>query len=247
MARTVTLLQLRLDARLYAEQRTTDENKSFVSSIELTRLANLALAELYDLLVAARGHEYYRKSATIALVPGTSTYALDSAFYEMLRAEIEWSATDVEPLCSFEHQERVDYINTASTWGKWTPKAYRLNSIATTAGTVNIEIVPTPNAAATLRTIFIPACPVLSFDGDTFDGVNGWEKLVIFKMALELCTIDKTDQGDLPQRYAEQVERVKAMAANRNALEPKRVVDVFPEGGGYRGRSRYNYGPPRYS
>ena len=56
MAASVTLAQLRTDARLYADQRDAGSGPTiFISDTELTRLVNLKVRELYDLLVEARG------------------------------------------------------------------------------------------------------------------------------------------------------------------------------------------------
>jgi hypothetical protein len=57
MARTVTLSQLRTDARLFADERASvagDFSNSPINDTELNRLINLRIAEFYDMLVSAR-------------------------------------------------------------------------------------------------------------------------------------------------------------------------------------------------
>jgi hypothetical protein len=88
--RLVTLAQLRTDARLYADQRPGGAN-AFISDTELTRLVNLVLPKLYDLLVSARGEDYYSRRTPIpgeagvrATAAGISDYLLPDDFYELI-------------------------------------------------------------------------------------------------------------------------------------------------------------------
>ena len=90
MASSVTLLQLRTDARLYADQR-PGSSTSFISDPELTRLVNIKGRELYDLLVEARGSTYYATEATIAIVGGTLRYDLPTNFYQFDSVTFEWT------------------------------------------------------------------------------------------------------------------------------------------------------------
>lgn len=220
MARAVTLAQLRTDARLYADQRHGGA-APFIDDTELNRLINLKLAELYDKLVDAGGHEYYISESAVAVVNGTSTYTLPTDFYRMVSAVAEWSSTDyqeLEDLASVSHA--ADYQNFGS-WGSGGLQGYRLR-----AG--NIRLYPTPTKATTLRLQYVPVCPALAIDADTFDGVNGWEKLVTLGAAVEMRMIEQNEYADLAALYGEQIERVEALAAKRDN-HPKRVVDVFPE------------------
>jgi hypothetical protein len=230
MARTVSLAKLRGLARLYADQRPGGQNE-FIPDADLgvattgsvNDLINLALTELYDLLVAARGHEYYLSSSAINIVAGTASYALPATFYQDKGVILEWNAKDHEPVDDYERVlARAGYAN-LGIWSPWSPKAYRL-----VAG--NLEFVPTPTSAVTGRLRFIPALAPLTNDVDTFDGVNGWEKLVALRVAMEMRAVEERPFGDLQTLYAIERERIEAMKAEREAAHPKRVIDVCPEG-----------------
>lgn len=227
MARTVTLGKLRGLARLYADQRPADETNAFVNAVGTTTtagvndLVNLALCELYDDLVKAGGSDYYRTVDPIAIVATTSLYSLPATFYQMLDLRLEWAANDVEPVGSVKDRDYYKYKN-ANLWGTWSPKGYRI------AGT-QIEILPTPTTAVTARLAYVPACPVLVNDSDTFDGVNGWEKVVALKVAMELRAIEGTGfSTDLEKLYRMEKERIEGMAGDR-AAEPDSVTDVLPD------------------
>ena len=222
MARTVTLTQLQTDCRLYADQRPGGAD-AFVNDTELTRLINTTITELYDLLVAARGHEYYIDEDAISVVSDTSRYNLPSDFYQLFSITLEWSSDDHEALSAFDSiGERAD-LNNLTDWGQWNPKAYRLRGS-------QVEFLPMPSSAVTARLQYVPTFTDLSGGGDTFDGVNGWEKLVTLKVAMEMRTIEGLPYSDLERLYEWQLERIQGLAADRAAEAPKVVGQVYPEG-----------------
>ncbi len=220
MAKNVTLAQLRTDARLYADQRHGGATP-FISDPELNRLLNSKLAELYDKLVDAGGHEYYASESTVSVVASTSTYTLPSDFYRMISVVAEWSSNDFQELDDLSSVSHAPDYQNFGNWGSGGLQGYRLR-----AG--NIRLYPTPTKATTLRLQYVPACPTFALDADTFDGVNGWEKLVTLGTALEMRIIEQNDFADIAGLYAEQLERVDALAAKRDN-HPKRVVEVYPE------------------
>ena len=236
MARTVTLLQLRTDARLYADQRPASETNAFVNKTELNRLVNQALTELYDLLVAARGQEYYLTETTWTLTtdnqvpsdPRCGRFNLPAGFYQLAHLVIEWATNDNEPVPPYDAIRARTSIVNIGTWSAWAPKGYRLRA-------TQLEIVPKPTTATVMRMQYIPAFTDLVNDGDTFDGVNGWEKLVALKAAMELRAIEESGYSDLEKLYEREKRRIEDLAAERDAQSPSIVQDVSPEGGYRRG------------
>lgn len=229
MARTVTLEKLRGLARLYADQRPGGANAfvpdTGVASVgTLNDLINLAGAELWDMLIAARGHDYHLKDppGTLSVVAGTSQYSLPADFYELRKIVLKWSTNDVEEVKDISHLgDRVDLIN-FRTWAPWASKAFRVLES-------KVEILPTPTSAVAGELWYIPPWKDLVADSDTFDGVNGWDKLIALRAAIELRIIDKLPAGDLQGLFAEQKQRVEEMASERQAAAPKTVRDVVPE------------------
>jgi len=219
VASSVTLLQLRTDARLYADQR-PGGSSTFVNDTELTRLINLKARELYDLLVAARGAAYYASEATIAIVGGTSRYDLPADFYELDSVTLEWSDQDHELMFPVGSTRlRVAYESTWHKWSRYDAKAYRLRSS-------QIEFLPAPTSDVTCRIQYVPVYVDMVADGDTFDGINGWEKMLTLGVALEMLAIDKRTNGTLAQQYAAELARIDEMKTERDAEAPKEIVDV---------------------
>jgi hypothetical protein len=217
----VTLAQLRLDARLYADQRPGSSN-SFITEPELTRLVNTKVRELYDLLVAARGSDYFATESTIAIAAGISRYDLPADFYELSSITLEWATNDHElmfPVGSVRERIKYEGVLPQNNWSRYSPKGYRLRA-------AQLEFLPVPTGSVTARLQYVPVFTDLAADGDTFDGINGWEKMVALGVAIEMRAIEKRAAADLVQLYAPQLERIETMKSERDAEAPKEIVDV---------------------
>lgn len=221
MASSVTLAQLRLDARLYADQRPGSSN-TFISETELTRLVNLKARELYDLLVEARGADYYANEGTIAIVSGTSRYSLPADFYQLSSVTLEWASQDFELMFPIgSTRERNNFQNWQGyeqNWTRYSRKGYKLRAS-------QIEFLPEPRTDVTCRLQYVPVFTALVADGDTFDGINGWEKMLALGVAIEMRAIEKRSASDLASLYGEQLARVEALKTERDAEAPKEIVD----------------------
>ncbi len=231
---TVTLTQLQTDALLYCDQR-PGGSTSHVHTTELTRLINQAAKEFFDLLVAARGQEYFITSTTLAVVAGTAAYSLPAAFYELGSVTLEWSTTDheiVRPLASLA--DRADYTP-PTIWNRYSAKGYRLRG--SQSAVTQIEFVPTPTSAVTARVQYIPVMTELVNAGDTLQTANGWDKLISLKVALEMLSIKGStkQRSTIRELFDEQLERVTAMAVDQDANEPGRIRDVQHRGDFYLG------------
>jgi len=230
MARLVSLAKIRGLARLYADQRPggadafvpdTDSGVPAVASVN--DLVNLAIAEFWDLLVAARGQDYGISAAALAIVANTSVYSLPADFYEAKSVVLEWGPNDHELVEDIDRVEDRPAFNNYQNWGAWSPKGYRL--LAT-----QIEFLPTPTSAVTGRLRYVPTAPILVNDGDTVDCVNGWEKLPALRTAMELRAVEEMSYSDLERLFDREKERIMEMASERQAASPKQVQDVQPEG-----------------
>lgn len=224
MARTVRLDALRSRARVYSDQRTSDEANAFITSTELNTIINDQLAELYDLLLSARGQDYYITSDTLSIVAGTTTYSLPADFYQLKTVTLEWGTHEhelVEPINSVAGRAA---LNNDDDWTQYGRKGYRLRG-------TNIEFLPEPSSAVTCRLQYVPTCTVLTNDSDTFDGVNGWDKLVSLGAAMEMLEIEEEGSSSrLQPLYDRTYARIEALAADRDADQPMQIEDVRPDG-----------------
>ena len=221
MSKLVTPAQLVADAYMYANM--VQGTNSFVTPTQALRLVNLAASEFYDLLVAARGHEYYISEFAIAIVGGTSRYALPADFYELESITLQWGTNQVEEVPDYHSvRDRSDYLN-GLQWSQWNDKAFRLRGCF-------VEFLPVPSGAVAATMQYIPCFTDMVLGGTSFDGVNGWERMVALKAACDMCIIAQRDAGDLSSRLEAEKQRISEMAEDRAAEHPHQVRDVYPEG-----------------
>lgn len=236
--RTVTLGRLRALARLYADER-PETGEGFIKTDELTQLVNYAIAELYELLIDAGGHEYYETVNTaLVTTPGTATVTLPTDYFRLLSLYINWGARQLEPVDQLEHvDDRADFVN-FGVWAKGNDKAFRIRG-SRTAPEV-IEFFPTPTTATALEVRYVPTAPVLVNEMDTFNGVDGWEKMVALKAAAEIISIGRGSPTATLELYEREAARIQMMADKRAAAHPDRIRDVTSYS---RGRNRRRLGP----
>lgn len=81
-----------------------------------------------------------------------------------------------------------------------------------------------PTAVATLRMDYIPCATPLALDGDTFDGINGWEELVLQQAAIDVKNKREEDSVQHFRKRQDLEKRITRMTY-RDAGAPERVVD----------------------
>lgn len=238
MARTVTLGQLRSDARLYANSRTTTPTSAHISDAEWNRLINLQLTEQHETFVQARGVGFPGtvSRATFSTVAGTSLYDLPATFMELLRCALVYGPNDREVVPSVSNYPDADRLEMLD-WARHAPKGFRITGS-------QIEFFPTPNAVATCEIVYTPAFQDLVDDADTYDGINGWEKVVALGAAVEAMALENRPNAAVERMYQEQRQRILDLVDDRQAQDPLEIRNVEnPHGALEKGwrRSRWLY------
>ena len=223
---TRTLVQLRTEARQRADMENDD---SFVSDAELTRMVNQSIKELYDLLIQYQDHAYYATSTTATMTPGTASYALPSTFYRLLGVDVVVSGVTYT-LKPFHFQERNKYSD--DTWSfvgriRGCSAKYRINGS-------NIVFSPVPDSAYSYTLWYAPQFVDLAHDtNDSFEGINGWEEYVVVDAAMKMLEKEESDVSHLQLRKAQLTERIVGLAADRDAGMPSVILDVDTINGGW--------------
>lgn len=83
-----------------------------------------------------------------------------------------------------------------------------------------------PTAATTVTLEYIPAAPTLSSGSDTFDGVSGWEELVVARAACDVMAKLEKDPSVAMAKAQMMEARIRSRAKNRDRGAPKRTVDL---------------------
>jgi hypothetical protein len=236
---SVALKDIRRLARLYADSRPGGgKKKKFIGDEELNGLVNHAIRELYELLVRARGHEYFETvNTSLSTAAGVATVNLPADHFQLLSLALRWSAKDIEPLDALEAIDDRAGLVRFGVWGRDSAKAFRMRQGV-------IEFFPTPTSITALELRYVPAFTDLATDTATFDSVHGWEKLVALRAALEMLTIGGDATSGVQKLYDKEYERVEEQAGERAAAHPKRIRDVVYEEGRRRGSWRRLGGVP---
>lgn len=168
----------------------------FMRDAELLDLMNEVYPELYDELVASY-ESYYQTSNTISIVNGTNSYSLPADFYKLTGVDFEVSSGQYITLKPFMEAER----NASLTTNTNIP-----------SGTIRLRYVPAPTMFTSLS--------------QTVDGVAGWDRLLSLLLAIDMLDAEESDSSPLYKKYQRTLERIRGMAAPRDAGMPGRVVDV---------------------
>lgn len=260
--KAVLLSDLLTQARRMADM----EHGGPVSNAELQAQAVASAQRLYDLLISARGQEYYRKTAECYVVPGQAKYHLPSDFYKLLAVLANPSTTAISgglsgtfsetdsreapgwlPLAPFEMRELWRLMGRRASGPS--DCCYRLCGAQWESpsgefgvGSDDIEIAPSPDQAWALRVEYLPVAWTTLSDGELkLNGVNGFEQFVVLETAIYALQKEQSDASHLERRLAAEVARIEAMG-RRDHTTPSRVVDTSGcldggLGGGWRGRA----------
>jgi hypothetical protein len=191
----------------------------FISDAEITEYLNYCLSDLYDQLVQAGGQPWYRNSYTFTSVNNTSAYSLPTDFYRLVSVDIALGGGLVISARPYMEAERNRFRWYYQGWFAGRPVFYRLLGN-------QINFIPTPSGSYSITLNYYPTFAKLVSGSDTFDGVNGWEELAVWKAAAYCKAKGDEDPGYCEAQAAKLQERIDALAAQRDAENPERVHDV---------------------
>jgi hypothetical protein len=217
MSRPVSLssLMIRVRRRLNAENML-----KFIRDDELIDNISESAAELYDLLRAQYGQDYYIAQYSFQTSPGTRDYALPGNCAAFKGLDVVFGQNIVITARPYVWSERNRY--------KWYPGWIYSQPVFYRMVGNWLRLIPDPNGVYSCILFYVPAAPQLAAPQDTFDAINGWEEYVVLDAAIK-CLL-KSERFDLADRYtarlAEIKQRIRGLAGNRDAENPERVQDV---------------------
>ena len=217
MPRNATLAQLRLESR----QRADKVNSGFITDSELNSYINSSNAELYDLLVSAYGDDYYLTKYTLTVDGVTTSYPLPTDFYKLIGIDMYINPLRYITLKPYMFNERGRYQD-GSNWAAIVaiqgPRYHIYNNF--------LEFNPPAPGTYNMQMYYVPECPELVGDTDTFDGVNGWEEYIIVDAAIKMLQKEESDVTVLMEQKNRLIKRINLMAENRDIGHSFVVNDV---------------------
>lgn len=238
-----TLGQIRLSS-----QQTADRvNSNFVTMPEWNAFINLAMYELYDLLITT--YENYFLASPIQFVADGNTYlyplpngsntflnanntsqtVTPPALYKLEGVDLALNnATNAYVTINkfnFIDRNRFVYPNTAST-------IYGVFNLQYRVMGSNIEFIPTPSAGQAIRLWYVPRMTELLQDTDTTAmSISGWIRYVIVRAAKYALDKEESDTTKLDQELIFLKQRIEESASNRDEGQPDSISDTRSNGG----------------
>jgi hypothetical protein len=189
------------------------------------RYVNQGGAELYDLLIEARGRAYYAKKppTTITTTANTSRYALASDFYRLSSVRVGGvGGFTLEP---FTPQDEPWLREPGVTASK--PTHYELQP-------GYLELLPIHMPGVAVVVDYVPHWTDLTDSSSSyFDGINGWEQYIVYYAAREMYSKDD-EAGKVAEQdraMAAMAGRIAKLAPGRDSFRAERVKNVRGAGG----------------
>ena len=237
MARTRTLAQLRTESLQLADMENVSLFVDTSLAGEVDTYINQGISELWDLLIAAGGHEWYMSSNDITTdAVSDGIFAMPTDFYLLKGVDLV-DGDEVYRLLPYGWRERNDdrYVGALEIVQQGRPRRYRCSgAVSATSGayTPVITLTPEPDGEYTVRVWYYPHAPVLNADADVWDGFNGWEEFVTVFAAIKLRNKEESDASDLLLRKQELTARIEGLASQRDSGESDKIfiADTFDDG-----------------
>jgi hypothetical protein len=200
MARTRTLAQLRADVcnRADISDGGSDVTKRHPSS-EITRYINQAI-QSYMQLVTDAGCQLYIKQAVVSTSTSSTVdtanwaprdyLAMPTDLYHLKGIDITSGGATVA-MQPFELADRNDFRAQFifANGGIGMPILYQLGGV-NQAGLRVAKVIPSSDAVYSCVVWYLPVAADLVADGDTFDGIAGYEEWVVNRAALDCLMRD---------------------------------------------------------
>jgi hypothetical protein len=220
MARARTLLQLRTEVRTLTDTVGDDH----VSDAQLLVWINQGIAELWRDLVATRADRYAVQGTTIATTSGTYEYDLEDDFMSMW---VIWRTISGEriPLEEHDPREALRRFPNPSISSGWA-LTYRVQYGGIDGTGTQIRFEPNPGTNS-YDYYYIQAPQSLAADGDSFDGIAGYEDWVVLYTALRVFIRQQDpDQAGIAAEMARIKGSIMASSAHRDVGHAPRIADT---------------------
>lgn len=183
----------------------------FVTDATLNQWINDSISELYDLLLQA-SEDWYVVSTPVTVTSPASSFSAPAGMIRFHGLDRDIGGGKYEPIKRGVFRERLTY----------TERRYVLTK-------QTLLLFPATSAPGSYVAWYTPAFTTLAADGDSFDGVNGWEEYVVVDVAMKARVKGEEEAGDLMTAKALLRGRIQTMAGTRDASEPPRIVDVHAD------------------
>ncbi len=185
-------------------------NSDYIDETEILGLINDNYCDLFDELVGAY-ENYFVVRTEFPITAGTQFYDLPADFYKIVAVDFKINQNAYISVTNYNEADRNLSLTT---------------NLSIPDGTIRLWYVPAPTQFTSLS--------------QTFDGVAGWDRLVSLMTAIDMLDSEESDTSAMTRKYAKTLQRVRDMAAPRDAGLPATVSDASKP------NWQYIYGALRY-
>ncbi len=224
-----------------SQQKADRVNSNFVTKSEWNYFINLAMYELYDLLITT--YEDYYIATPIQFTCDGSTFLYDlpngsntfqnaltnatftpKPFYKLMGVDLALNNASNAYVTvnkfNFIDRNRFVYPNTSST-------IYGVFNLQYRVMGSQIEFIPTPSGNQSIRLWYVPRLTELLQDTDISDiGISGWIQYVIVRAAKYALDKEESDTSKLDQELLFIKKRIEETSSNRDAGQPDTVSNT---------------------
>jgi hypothetical protein len=220
MPRSVLVSEMMTSAREHAN----DPTGKLASDPKLIAYLNQAYGLYYQTLVEA-DPAFYQTETTFSTVAGTKAYALPTDWISTIHVG-RLIGSRYSKLDRLNVDEVFDYaVNGCPT--KYQPEGGQL------------ALYATPDAAYTIKHIYIPSWTKLTDGAQEIDGLLGNEELIELEAAIRLRGKDEVDASDLVARRDLALQRLMKQAFQRTVVDSQVAGEKFiDEGPAFAARDR---------
>lgn len=196
------------ELRSMVKHKTNFEGSNFISDENYNIEINIAIAELYETLVA-KSEDYYIKSTT--LTPSAGKLTLPSDFFKLKGLE----TLDGVILNRFQWDHR-DTNNEFAT---------NCSSDITYRVMGNFIYLNPEETIEQLKLWYVPNCSELTTDVSTLDvELNRWFEFVVVTAAIACLTKEESNTNDLEKRKQDILGRINFAAAERDTTGSETIT-----------------------
>jgi hypothetical protein len=226
--------------RLMSKQKADMVNSEFITTPEWNNFINLAMYELYDLLITQDEEYFVATPVQFSTTPGISDYPLPDGFLTFINSNTLQTVTP-EPFFKLKGMD----LGVSPLGDGWVPMS-KFNFIdrnkfafvplqGTTYGLYamqyrmlgnKIQLMPAPAANQQIRIWYIPRLKQLLKDTDlTTLGISGWLAYVIARAAKYALDKEQSPTQHLDAELVYLKQRIEATSANRDTGRPDTISD----------------------
>ena len=200
--------------------QTDTENAGRPTNTQLNDMINSSIVSLHAAL-SDGGASLLLTSTTLTTTPGVSVYSLPDDVWQL--RSVVWQRDPQTAVNAWRFDDLERAALSMGTWGG--DFAYQLAGLISTAP--QIEFLPTPSEATSIRIGYIPSPTELATDSDTLACLPGWDRWIVHDVTAIVLAAEESDAGTwIALRDQVWSREIEPATRSRDSARKRSVVEV---------------------